>query len=88
LHDRSKTQEVLKKFLKRAQNEFDAKVEKIRSERALNSRTLKMKIILIKKASSMNFRHPILHNKMGWPKEIIELSLNRQGQCLMNTRPL
>jgi transposase InsO family protein len=31
LHDKSETQEVLKKFLKRAQNEFDAKVKKKRS---------------------------------------------------------
>jgi transposase InsO family protein len=32
LHDKSEIQEVLKKFLKRAQNEFDAKVKKIRSD--------------------------------------------------------
>jgi transposase InsO family protein len=32
LHDKSETQEVLKTFLKRAQNEFDAKVKKIRSD--------------------------------------------------------
>jgi hypothetical protein len=32
LHDKSETQEVLKKFLKRAQNEFDVKVRKIRSD--------------------------------------------------------
>jgi transposase InsO family protein len=31
LQDKSETQEVLKKFLKRAQNEFDTKVKKIRS---------------------------------------------------------
>jgi transposase InsO family protein len=31
LQDKSKTQEVLKKFLRRAQNKFDAKVKKIRS---------------------------------------------------------
>jgi hypothetical protein len=31
LQDKSKTQEVLRKFLKRAQNEFDVKVKKIRS---------------------------------------------------------
>jgi transposase InsO family protein len=31
LQDKGETQEVLKKFLKRAQNEFDAKVKKIRS---------------------------------------------------------
>jgi transposase InsO family protein len=32
LQDKSETQEVLKKFLRRAQNEFDAKVKKIRSD--------------------------------------------------------
>jgi transposase InsO family protein len=32
LCDKSETQEVLKKFLKRAQNEFDAKVKKVRSD--------------------------------------------------------
>jgi hypothetical protein len=55
---------------------------------APNSKTLKLKIILIKKASSMNFWHPILHNKMGWLKERIGHSLSRQGQWLMSTRPL
>jgi hypothetical protein len=32
LQDKSETQEMLKKFLKRAQNEFDAKVKRIRSD--------------------------------------------------------
>jgi transposase InsO family protein len=32
LQDKSETQEVLKKFLKRAQSEFDAKVKRIRSD--------------------------------------------------------
>jgi hypothetical protein len=32
LQDKSKTQEVLKKFLKKTQNEFDAKVKRIRSD--------------------------------------------------------
>jgi transposase InsO family protein len=32
LQDKSKTQEVLKKFLKRASNEFDVKIKKIRSD--------------------------------------------------------
>jgi transposase InsO family protein len=32
LQDKSETQEVLKKFMKRAQNEFDVKVKKIRSD--------------------------------------------------------
>jgi hypothetical protein len=34
LHNKSKTQEVLKKFLKRDKNEFDVKVKKIRSGNA------------------------------------------------------
>jgi transposase InsO family protein len=34
LQDKSETQEVLKKFLRRAENEFDAKVKKIRSDNA------------------------------------------------------
>jgi transposase InsO family protein len=32
LQDKGETQEVLKKFLKRAQNEFDTKVKRIRSD--------------------------------------------------------
>jgi transposase InsO family protein len=32
LHDKSETQVVLKKFLKRAQNEFDGKIKKIKSD--------------------------------------------------------
>jgi hypothetical protein len=32
LHDKSETQEMLKKFFKSEQNEFDAKVNKIRSD--------------------------------------------------------
>jgi hypothetical protein len=32
LQDKSENQEVLKKFLKGAQNEFDAKVKRIRSD--------------------------------------------------------
>jgi hypothetical protein len=32
LQDKGETQELLKKFLKRAQNEFDAKVKKSRSD--------------------------------------------------------
>jgi hypothetical protein len=78
LHDKSETQKVLKKFLKRAQNEFDAKVKKIRSDNGSEFKNTQVEDYLDQKAS-MNFWHPILHNKMGWPKERIELSLSWQG---------
>jgi hypothetical protein len=75
LQDKSETQEVLKKFLKRAQNEFDAKVKRIRSDNGTEFKnTHKWKIILMKKVSSMSFRPAPLLNKMRWPKGRIELS--------------
>jgi hypothetical protein len=60
---------VLKKFLKRAQNEFDAKSRELDVTMALSLRTLKWKIILMKKASSMSFPLPTLLNKMGGRKK-------------------
>jgi hypothetical protein len=45
------------------QDEFDAKVKKIRSDNG----TIFKKTSLMKKASSMSFRPPIL-NKIGWQK--------------------
>jgi transposase InsO family protein len=81
LHDKSETQEVLKKFLKRAQNKFDAKVKKIRSDNDSKFKNTQVEDYLDQEGIKHKFRHPILHNK-------IELSLSRQGQCLMNTRPL
>jgi hypothetical protein len=74
LQDKGETREVLKKFLKRAQNEFDAKSRGLEVIMAQSSRTLNLKTILMKKASSMSFWPSTLHNKMGWLKERIELS--------------
>jgi hypothetical protein len=43
LQDKSETREVLKKFLKRAQNEFDAKVKKIRSDNGFEFKNTQVK---------------------------------------------
>jgi hypothetical protein len=43
LQDKSETQEVLKKFLRRTQNKFDANVKKIKMTMAPNLRILKWK---------------------------------------------
>jgi transposase InsO family protein len=48
LQDKSETQEVLKKFLKRAQHEFDAKVKKIRSDYITEFKNTKVKDFLDK----------------------------------------
>ena len=65
LHDKSETKDVIKTFIKRAQNEYEVTIKKIRSDNGSELRILKLKIILMKWESSMNFRLPTLLNKMG-----------------------
>jgi hypothetical protein len=43
LQDKSKTQETLKRFLRWAQNEFDLKVKKIRSDNRSKFKNIQMK---------------------------------------------
>jgi hypothetical protein len=65
LQDKSETQEVLKKFLRRAQNEFDVKVKKIRINNGTEFKNTQVEDFLMKKASSMSFQPPILLNRTG-----------------------
>jgi hypothetical protein len=75
LQDKSETQKVLKKFLRRAQNEFDAKVKKIRSDNDTEFKNTQVEDFLDEEGiSSMSFWLPIPLNKMGWPKGRIILS--------------
>jgi hypothetical protein len=55
LQDKSKTQKVLKKLLRMTQNEFDAKVKKIRSDSGTEFKNTQVEDFLDKKASSMRF---------------------------------
>jgi hypothetical protein len=86
LQDKSETQEVIKKFL-RTQNEFDAKVKKIRSDNDTEFKNTQVEDFLDEEGISMNFWPLILLNKMGWSKGRTVLSLRWQESCLMNTRP-
>jgi hypothetical protein len=63
LQDKSKTQGTLKRFLRRAQNEFELKVKKIRSEMGPSSRIYKLKNFLRRKASSTSSPLPTPHSK-------------------------
>jgi hypothetical protein len=55
LQDKSETQKVLKKLLRMTQNEFDAKVKKIRSDSGTEFKNTQVEDFLDKKASSMRF---------------------------------
>jgi hypothetical protein len=54
LQEKSHTQETLKGFLRWAQNEFGLRIKKIRSDNGTDSRTLKSKASLRRRASSMS----------------------------------
>jgi transposase InsO family protein len=73
LQDKGETQEVLNKFLKRAQNEFDAKVKSIRSDNGTEFKNTQVEDYIDEEDIKHEFSAPTFHNKMGWPKERIEL---------------
>jgi hypothetical protein len=66
LQDKSETQKTLKRFLRRAQNEFELKVKNIRSDNGPSSRIYKLKSFLRRKASSMNSPLPTHRIKTVW----------------------
>jgi hypothetical protein len=86
LHEKSVVQDTLKKFAKRAQNEFDTKIKKVRSDNGTEFKNTNIEKFLDEEGIGHEFSVPILHNKMELLKGKIELSLKPQGQCLMNTR--
>jgi hypothetical protein len=58
LQDKSETQEVLKKLLKRAQNKFDAKVKKIRSDNDTEFKNTQVEDFLNKEGIKHEFLPP------------------------------
>jgi transposase InsO family protein len=55
LQDKSETQEVLKKFLRKAQNKFDAKVKKIRSDNGTKFKNTQVEDFLDKEGTKHEF---------------------------------
>jgi hypothetical protein len=58
LQDKGETQEVVKKFLKRAQNEFDVKVKRIRSDNGTELKNTQMKDYLDEEGIKHEFSPP------------------------------
>jgi transposase InsO family protein len=65
LQDKSKTQEVLKKFLKWVQNEFDAKVKKIRSDNGTEFKNTQVEDYLDEKGIKHVFLAPYTSQQNG-----------------------
>jgi transposase InsO family protein len=68
LQDKSETQEVLKKFLRRAQNEFGAMVKKIRSDSGVEFKNTQVEDFLYEEGIKHEFLTSYILNKMGWSK--------------------
>jgi IS30 family transposase len=65
LQDKSETQEVLKKFLKRAQNKFDAKVKKIRSDNSVEFKNTQVEDFLDEEGIKHDFFTPYTPQQNG-----------------------
>jgi transposase InsO family protein len=65
LQDKSETQEVLKKLLRRAQNKFDAKVKKIRSDNGTEFKHTQVKDFLNEEGIKHEFLTPYTPQQNG-----------------------
>jgi transposase InsO family protein len=65
LHDKSETQAVLKKFLKRVQNEFDGKIKKIRSDNGTEFKNTQVEDHLDKEGIKHEFLAPYTPQQNG-----------------------
>jgi transposase InsO family protein len=65
LHDKSETQAVLKKLLKRAQNEFDGKIKKIRSDNGTGFKNTKVEDYLDEEGIKHEFLTPYTPQQNG-----------------------
>ena len=64
VHDKSEVQGIVKKLIRRAQNEFELKIKNIRSDNGSEFETPMLRNFLMKKGSSMNSPLHIPLNKM------------------------
>jgi transposase InsO family protein len=65
LHDKCETKEVFRKFLKRAQNEFDAKVKKIRSDNGSEFKNTQVEDYLDQEGIKYEFLSPYTPQQNG-----------------------
>jgi transposase InsO family protein len=74
LQEKGETQEVLKKFSKRAQNEFDAKVKRIKSDNDSEFKNTQVEVYLDEEGIKHEFLAAYTPQQNGVAKKRIELS--------------
>jgi transposase InsO family protein len=73
--------------LRRAQNEFDAKVKKIRSDNGTEFKNTQVEDFLDEEGIKHEFSAPYTPQQNGVPKRKNRTLIEMARSCLMNTRP-
>ena len=64
MRDKSEVHGIFKKFAKRAQNEFDVKIKRVKSDKGMEFKNTNIEEFLDEEGISMSFWFHTLHNKM------------------------
>jgi transposase InsO family protein len=83
LHDKSETQKVLKKFLKRPQNKFDAKVKRIRSDNGTEFKNTQVEDFLDEEGINHEFLAPYTPQQNG-VAEWKNCTLNEMARIMLD----
>jgi hypothetical protein len=86
LQEKSHTQETLKGFLRRAQNEFGLRIKKIRSDNETEFKNSQIEGFLEEEGIKHEFSSPYTPQQNGVVRGRIELYWTWQEPCLMSTR--
>jgi hypothetical protein len=86
LQDKSETQEVLKRLLRRAQNEFDAKDKNVRSDNGIEFKNTHVEDFLDEEGIKHEFLSPYTPQQKWVAKKKNRMLIEMQELCLMNKR--
>jgi hypothetical protein len=81
LTDKGETQEVLKKFMRRAQNEFELKIKKLRSDNGTEFKNIGVEEFLSEEGIKHEFLVPYTPQQNGWWRGRTEHLLKQQELC-------
>jgi transposase InsO family protein len=86
LQEKSQTQETLKGFLRRAQNEFGLRIKKIRSDNGMEFKNSQIGSFLEEEGIKLEFSSPYTPQQNGVVERKNRTLLTWQEPCLMSTR--
>jgi transposase InsO family protein len=86
LQDKSEAKGIVKKFIRRVQNEFELKVKNIRSDNSSEFRNTQVEEFLHEEGIKHELSAPYTPQQNGIVERKNHTLIERQGQCLMNTR--